>query len=356
VRENGPASPDGGEGGASAGQAEASATEIEAAEDESAAADAESTEGDEGGVEYVEESVVVMRRGSFIALAVAAAALILALAAGNVYQWRKGEAAVASVDGSTITRKDYDRAVARGDGGDILDNLITRKLVERDAKKKGVAVTTDEVDARLKQAKAQIGSDADWQQALDQQHTTEQQVRDTFRLNLMIQKIVFDKIQVTDGDVQQFYDQNKDSQFQGKSLNDVKDQIKSQLTDDKQQSALNDYLNGLKSAAHITRHVPRQVGDERRRELSGRTGAGDVDHHPAATPEDTAPFERGGAARRLGGVVERVALLPDLRALVGLHADRRAHHGIVHEVRRPGVRLKGEVLHRNGGDHAVDRG
>jgi len=223
--------------------------------DSAAAADAEEA-GEDEDVEYVEESVVVIRRPVFVALAVAAVALIVALGAANLYQWKKGDAAVATVNGAKITRADYDKAVARGDGGDVLDNLINQKLVQLDAKKKGIAVTVDEVDAKLKAEKQQIGSDSDWQQALDQQHTTELQVRDNIRLNLMVQKLVLDKVAVSDTDIQQFFDQNKDTQFKDKTLDQVKDQIKSQLQDDKQQQALGDYLSGLKSAAHISRHLP----------------------------------------------------------------------------------------------------
>jgi len=228
----------------------------EAADDDEGGADDEAAVEDEGFVEE-EERVVVMPRSAFYGVATLAAALVIALVALNIYQWQKNSApAVATVNGQTISRADYDKAVASGDGGDILDRLITSKLVELDAKKHGVSVSPDEIDAKVKDAKTQIGSDADWKAALAQQHLTELQVRDTFRLRVMVEKLVHASVQVADNELQQQYDQGKDTQYKDKTFDEVKEQIKADLTQQKQQSALQDYLTNLKGTAKITKRVP----------------------------------------------------------------------------------------------------
>lgn len=210
--------------------------------------------------EYLEEEhVVVMRRPAFIAMIAIPLLLVVGLAALNLFQWRRSSPAVATVDGSAITRSDYDRAVARGDGGQILDGLISRRLVERDAAHHHVAVTPDEIDAKLKETKAQFGSDAEYRQALDGQHLTEVQLRDSIRLNLMVQKLVFDKVQVSDTDMQAYYDKNKDTQFSGKSLDQVKDEVKKGASEEKQQAAVSTYLDTLHSGAKITKKLPGSV-------------------------------------------------------------------------------------------------
>jgi parvulin-like peptidyl-prolyl isomerase len=231
------------------GEQHADGGNAEGSDDGTAEADGED-------VVYEEERVIVMRRPVFIAASAIVLLLIAALAAGNVLQWRKGSPVVATVDGSTITRAQYDQAVARGGGADILDSLITRHLVEHDAAKNHVVVTPDEVDAKVKEAKAQVGTEDDWKQALAAQHLTELQARDTFRLNVMVQKLVFDKVQVSDADIQQYFDQNKDSQFKDKTIDQVKDQIKQKLSQSKQQEALQTYISGLRSGAKIKIKVP----------------------------------------------------------------------------------------------------
>jgi len=210
----------------------------------------------EDDVEYVEENVVVIRRRAFVLLAAAAALLIVALAAANVYQAVRPAPAVAKVNGAAISRKDYDKAVAAQDGQQVLDNLINDRLVKQDAAKKHVSVSTDEVDAKLKEIKGQIGTEEQYKQALSAQHITELSLRDSIRNFLLLQKLTADRNQVSDADVQTAYSQGKDTEYQGKSLDDVKDQIKSQLTQDKQQQAQSSYLDDLKKNAKISLHIP----------------------------------------------------------------------------------------------------
>ena len=209
----------------------------------------------EDDVEYVEENVVVIRRRAFVLLAAAAALLIVALAAANVYQAVRPAPAVAKVNGVAISRKDYDKAVAQ-DGQQVLDNLINDRLVKQDAAKKHVSVSTDEVDAKLKEIKGQIGTEEQYKQALSAQHITELSLRDSIRNFLLLQKLTADRNQVSDADVQTAYSQGKDTEYPGKSLDDVKDQIKSQLTQDKQQQAQSSYLDDLKKNAKISLHIP----------------------------------------------------------------------------------------------------
>ena len=248
------------EPGARAGELTAAeAKAADGAETDAAAPDGEPGNGEdanEDDVEYVEENVVVIRRRAFVLLAAAAALLIVALAAANVYQALRPAPAVAKVNGAAISRKDYDKAVAAQNGQQVLDNLVNDRLVKQDAAKRHVSVSTDEVDAKLKEIKGQIGTEDQYKQALSAQHITELSLRDSIRHFLLLQKLTADRAQVSDADVQTAYSQGKDTEYPGKSLDDVKDQIKSQLTQDKQQQAQSSYLDDLKKNAKISLHIP----------------------------------------------------------------------------------------------------
>jgi hypothetical protein len=224
--------------------------------DDAAADGAEAEDAADYDEEYELEHVIVVRRPIFIAGVAVAVLAIAALAALNVYQWKKPAPAVATVDGTTISRSDYDKMVARGNGQQVLDQLITQRLVENDARKHHVSATADEIDAKLKEAKSQFSTDQEYRQALDQNHVTELQLRDSLRLQVLLEKLVYDKVQVSDADVQQEYDKNKDTDYQGKTLDQVKDEIRKSLTDQKQQDALQAYVQNLRSSAKISEHVP----------------------------------------------------------------------------------------------------
>lgn len=218
--------------------------------------DGEDDEGDEGDERYTEERVVVVRRGVFIALAAVAAVAIVALAGLNVFQALRPAPAVASVNGAKISRADYDKAVAHGDGSQILDGLVTNKLIEQDAAKHHVTVTTDDVDNDLKTVKAQFPTDAAYRQALDAQHLTEPDLRDRLRIQLLVDKLVPASGTVSDSDIQTAYDAGKDTTYQGKTLDQVKDQIKTQLLQQQQSDAQSAYVDQLHSSAKISTHIP----------------------------------------------------------------------------------------------------
>jgi parvulin-like peptidyl-prolyl isomerase len=210
---------------------------------------------DDGGL-MEEESIIVVRRPWFITGCAVALLLIAGLAALNVYQWRHTGPSVATVNGKAISRGQYDKAVADDNGSQVLDSLISKTLVEQDAARRHVTVTPDEIDAKLKEAKSQFSTDAEYRQALDAQHINELQLRDGIRFTLLLQKLAQSNIQVSDAEVQQEYDQNKDTQYKGQTLDQVKDSITQQLTSQKQQDAASAYLAKLRSSAHIAKHIP----------------------------------------------------------------------------------------------------
>jgi hypothetical protein len=251
----------GGEETAAAASAEEATAQLAASAGEhvpDAGAEAASEQSDED--EYELEQVIVVRRPIFIVAAAVVVLAIAALVALNVYQWRKPAPAVATVNGAKISRGDYDKAVARGDGSQVLDQLISQKLVESDASKKHVTATPDEIDAKLKEAKSQFSTDAEYRQALSTNNVTEPQLRESIRLQVLLQKLVYDKVQVSDAEIQQEFDKNKDTQYQGKSLDDVKADIQKTLMDQKQQDALQSYLANLRTSAKIVKHIPGATG------------------------------------------------------------------------------------------------
>ncbi len=233
---------------------------VDADDDAEAAEDRDDDEDDEDGVEYVEERVVVMRRGVFAAMAGIAAALIVGLAAFSIYQVLKPGPSVATVNGSSISRTDYDRAVAGANGQQVLDDLVDQRLIDTDAARKKVKVSADDVDAKLKDIKKQFPTDVAYRQALDSQHLTEFELRDRIRRSLLVQKLVGDQGPASDAEVQQAFDQGKDTQYQGKTLDQVKADIQTQLTQAKQQDASTAYLANLKKNAKITEHLPGKAG------------------------------------------------------------------------------------------------
>ncbi len=203
--------------------------------------------------------MVQIPRGLFFALTGVAALLIIGLGTATgllATADRSGNnAVVAKVNGQEIHRAEYDKAVAQQAGSQVLDNLVTERLIETEAKKRGITVDDQRTAQLLSDTKKQFGSDAEFQAALKQSGLTEQDLTKRLQLRDMLDQMVTDKIQVTDDEITNEYNQNKD-QYQGKTLDQVHDQIKENLKQQKEQTAISDLLDQLKAAAKIETHIP----------------------------------------------------------------------------------------------------
>ena len=102
---------------------------------------------------------------------------------------------VARVNGSDITRADYERAVARLNGASalaqtvsdqVINTLIEQRIIEQAAADLDVAVTAEDVDAEINALKDLT---ADWNAWLTENGYTEPEFREAIRSNLLTQRV-----------------------------------------------------------------------------------------------------------------------------------------------------------------------
>jgi peptidyl-prolyl cis-trans isomerase C len=96
----------------------------------------------------------------------------------------------------------------------ILDSLIDRELLLQQAKSKKITVTPQQVDAQMQQLAQRFPSPEAFDQALAAQNFTRDTVKKDVEGQLLrrqlVEKEILDKVKVSDRDVQDFYDKNKD--------------------------------------------------------------------------------------------------------------------------------------------------
>jgi len=127
--------------------------------------------------------------------------------------------------------------------GQAIGFLLQRAEFEQEAKNRGIEISNDQVDKRIDQLKKQFygGSEKRYQDVLKQQGLTEDQAREEVRATLISEELfkkVTEKIDVTDKDIQAYYNSHK-SQYGQPESRDVRhilvqkkalaDQIYSQL-------------------------------------------------------------------------------------------------------------------------------
>jgi foldase protein PrsA len=120
--------------------------------------------------------------------------------------------AAALVNGQRISMAQLSKSTLNRYGADVLDELITNKLVDQEIRKQGITVATADIDAEIASLKDQYagGDQATWESVLAQEGVTEAELRETVRRRMGVEQIIGKDITVTDAELQTYYDANKD--------------------------------------------------------------------------------------------------------------------------------------------------
>lgn len=160
----------------------------------------------------------------------------------------------ARVNGRTITRLEVIRELERQGGSSVLDNLISDRLIENKAEAEHVTISASDIDAEVGKLKTQLTAQGQTLDAyLASQHVTQAFLMDRLRLRLILQRLLADKMTVTDADIDADIKQNAASFPKGTdtSAPAFRDGIRDQLSQQKFSAAAPDYLDALRAAADI---------------------------------------------------------------------------------------------------------
>lgn len=163
---------------------------------------------------------------------------------------------VATVNGQPITRWELIRVLEKQGGAQTLDNLVAKALIFQEARKKGVTVSQQEVDsevARIEGLVSQQGTSLD--EALAQQGQGRDELIEQIKVQKAVEKLLADKLVVSDEDVKKYYDENKDFYGKDAKYEDVSAQIKNQLSSEKLSSSYQSWIAELKKAAKVNYFV-----------------------------------------------------------------------------------------------------
>ncbi|MFF2178749.1 peptidylprolyl isomerase [Lysinibacillus sp. NPDC058147] len=125
---------------------------------------------------------------------------------------------VAKVDGEKILQTELDDALREQYGTEVLDTLITNKIVELEAKKEDVSVSDDAIQEEYKELAESSGGEESLQEALKANGLTEQSVKDNIRMYQLTKNVIAKSIDISDEEVAQYFENNKDSYGQKEQI------------------------------------------------------------------------------------------------------------------------------------------
>jgi len=150
-----------------------------------------------------------------IVVAVTALALIVSVA---IYVWPgRGPAStpafsetdvLAVVNGEAVTKGQVYEYMWSQVGPQSVEELITRRLVQQEAGRRGVSVSEDQVDARVAELAEQYGGRETLELLLNSSGMSLEVLRENLRLNLLIEALLAPEIDISEEDLHAYYDEN----------------------------------------------------------------------------------------------------------------------------------------------------
>lgn len=197
--------------------------------------------------------VEVLKSNKKIQLAVGVVAIATILTA--FYVFKNNFIVAATVDGRVISRYSLIKELEKQNGKTVLDTMISENIIANEASKKGIVVTDSDIDQEVKVVESGIlaqGGTLDM--ALLQQGMTVDDLKDRIRTQKMVEKLLADKIVVSEAEVNTYIATNKISLPKGKET-EAKTQIAEQLRDQKLNQEAKKWIAELKSSAKVKYYI-----------------------------------------------------------------------------------------------------
>jgi hypothetical protein len=181
------------------------------------------------------------------AYSVSALVLTLAVIFALLFVFNKGLFLAGTINGKWVTSWQFYSKLTQANGDEVFDSLVRETLIKQEAAKEGITATEKQIDEKIKELEDRFGGKENFELALKQNNTSEEELKDQLSIQILVEKLLKDKIKITDGEVSKYKKENKE--FVGEmSTAEIKDTLKSQ----KLNEAFNPWFEELKKKANIT--------------------------------------------------------------------------------------------------------
>lgn len=178
--------------------------------------------------------------------------VILVLAILASLYLAKGFFIAAVVNGDPISRYAVIRELEREQGKAALDWLVTKSLILQEARRRKVGVSPKEVEEEYgKMSKSMVAQGQTLDQVLVLQGISKANFKDRIRVSKLIEKMFKKEIVVTDKEVEEFLEKNKESVPENTDPAKLKASARQQLESQKIDQKGNELVAKLKKQAKV---------------------------------------------------------------------------------------------------------
>ncbi|RIX60234.1 peptidylprolyl isomerase [Paenibacillus nanensis] len=158
------------------------------------------------------ESAPPSKKGGAVGWIVLSSVLVIALIVVLIkppFGGGSGGESVATVNGKAISQDELFEAMKKTYGESSLETLITKTLVQQEADAAGIKITEQDVTDEIDLIKLDFGSEDEFNNILAQNNLTVEDLREDMRINAMVRKVLESKTDVTDEEIQTYFDENQ---------------------------------------------------------------------------------------------------------------------------------------------------
>ncbi len=158
----------------------------------------------------------------------------------------------ALVNGRPVSRIAVIKALEKQGGSDVLNTLIERSLIFQEAGRAGVKVADDAINTQIASIEEILkGQNLTLEEALAARGQTKKDLLDQIRIQKTVEAILSQKINVSEEDIAKYFEENKQLLDEGAKLEDVKEDIRQQLFQQKLNAEYTKWVEELKAKSKI---------------------------------------------------------------------------------------------------------
>lgn len=199
-------------------------------------------------VEEAQENVIQKAKKHWKILLPLAIILVIALGA-----WLGRSLFVAAiVDGEPISRLAVIKELEKRSGGQALDTMVIKKIILKRALEQGISISNDDVEGELDTLRDRTSQQGGTlEDALKAEGLTVDQFKEQIILQKALEKILEDKVAVSDDEIKAYLDKTKATKPATMTDEDFKGRIREQLKSQKFGAAAEAWLIEQKQKANI---------------------------------------------------------------------------------------------------------
>jgi len=159
---------------------------------------------------------------------------------------------VATVNNRPISRQRFNQQIESQYGQQVLETMINEELIKQAAGDQKIVISQEKIDEEMAEIEKSLPEGINLDQALQMQGMSRENLEEQMRLQLAIEEILAPKIQITDEELKQYIEENKDY-FSATQEAQIREEAQEGLRQQKLNQNFQSWLQELTEKAKINR-------------------------------------------------------------------------------------------------------